>query len=147
MKKVADIGAGQTSTLDLYIKGAQTLEINPSDSARYDGVEYQDMENLTYPDASFDIVHCRNALDHTKDAQKAVEEMIRICKPGGTVFIKCWLDQADTGHKHYWNAKDDGSFEGKKNFSLKDYGFKIWYVDHGGERRYNYIQATLEKPK
>ena len=144
MKKVADIGSGPVSRLELDIKGSETLEIHSSDSGGYDDVEYQDMENLSYEDNSFDIVHCRNALDHTKNAQKALEEMIRICKPGGTVFIKCWLDQKDTGYKHYWNAKEDGTFEG--GFSLKDYGFKIHYVNHGGERRYNYIEATLEKP-
>ena len=38
-------------------------------------IEYQDMENLTYEDNTFDIVHCENALDHTEDPYKAVEEM------------------------------------------------------------------------
>lgn len=52
-------------------------------------IEYQDMENLTYLDESFDVVHCVNALDHTKNAQKALSEMKRICKTGGYIF-KTW---------------------------------------------------------
>ena len=144
MLRVADLGAGPISTLELRVKGPVTLEIVPSDIA---GAEYQDMEKLTYPDASFDIVLCRNALDHTKDALAAVKEMLRICKPGGKVFIKCWLDQKDTGHKHFWNAKEDGVFSnGLDSFDLKDFGFSVRTVINGGERRYDYIEATWEKP-
>lgn len=147
MLKVADIGGGPVSTLELSIKCPATLEVHSSDKGGYEGVEHQDMEKLTYEDESFDIVHCRNALDHTKDARAAVEEMIRICKPGGIVFIKCWLDQKETGYKHFWNAKEGGEFENDNQaFDLKNYGFKIRYVDNGGQRRHNYIEATLEKP-
>ena len=144
MLKVADLGTGKISTLELQVEGPVTLEIHPSG---LDSYEYQNMEKLTYPDNSFDIVHCRNALDHTKDAPAAVKEMLRICKPGGKVFIKCWLDQKDTGHKHYWNAKEYGIFSnGSDSFDLKDFGFDVRTVINGGERRYDYIEATWEKP-
>lgn len=133
--KIADLGAGPKSVISVY----------SSDVRDINGVEKQDMENLTYPDNSFNMVVCQNALDHTKDAEKALNEMIRICKPGGIVFIKCWLDQKDTGHKHYYNAKEDGRFEGKNTFNLTDYGFVIKYTNKGGERRYNYIEAVLIK--
>lgn len=147
MKRIADIGSSAVSRLEVDVKGSEMLYIHAYDIKEHEGVEQQDMENLTLPDDFYDIVHCRNALDHTKNAEKAVLELIRICKPGGLVFIKCWLDQKDTGGKHYWNAKEDGVFEnGATKFDLVDYGFKIWYVDHGGERRYNFIEATLVKP-
>lgn len=134
--RIADIGAGPTSM----------VEVVASDKDLIDGVQRQDMEKLTYEDNSFDVVHCRNALDHTKNALAVVKEMIRICRPGGLVYIKCWLDQKETKGHHYWSAKEDGVFtNGKTNFSLKDFGFKVRCTDLGGERRYNYIEATLEK--
>lgn len=146
MLRVADIGSGPVSRLELDIKGPVVLDIHPCDSKGFDGIEYQDMEKLTYEDCSFDIVHSRNALDHTKNALTAVKEMIRICKPGGKVFIKCWLDQKDTGHKHYWNFKEHGVFtNGKETFDLRGFGFKVRTVINGGERRYDYIEATLVK--
>ena len=43
-------------------------------------IEYQDMEKLTYEDNTFDIVHCRNALDHTNNPLRAIEEMKRVTK-------------------------------------------------------------------
>lgn len=136
--RVADLGAGN---------GESMIEIVASDKDAIVVSEQQDMEKLTYADDSFDVVHCRNALDHTADAVAAVKEMIRICKPGGRVYIKCWLDQKETKGHHYWSAKEDGMFtNGVASFDLKDLGFRIHYTDLGGERRYNYIEATLEKP-
>ena len=157
--KIADLGSGAYSTIGSYLNGVE-VDIYHSDNQdfsafckKYDFVpripiEYQDMEQLTYPDESFDIVHCANALDHTRDAAIAVEEMIRVCKPGGWVYIDSHLDQLDTGHKHYWNAKKDGVFtndNAKLLFDLKDWGFKIKFIDRGGESRYNHIIATLQK--
>lgn len=51
-------------------------------------VTKQDMRHLTYPDNSFDIVHCANALDHCPDPMQAVNEMARVCKPSGWVYLR-----------------------------------------------------------
>lgn len=156
--RIADIGSGPFSTIGSYLDGVK-VEIHHSDNQNFTRfwdkynvnplilVEYQDMEKLDYPDNHFDIVHCVNALDHTRNAYDAVKEMIRVCMPGGWVYIDCCLDQLDTGHKHYWNAKADGMFFGKYHgaFDLKDFGFDIKFIDLGGESRYNRIIATYEK--
>jgi len=73
-------------------------------------VEYQNMESLTYEDESFDIVHCVNALDHTKGARKALKEMYRICKHGGWIYLRHY---PNTGERrryrgHYWNVTENG---------------------------------------
>ena len=155
--KIADIGSGPFSTIGSYLQGVD-LKIYHSDKRDFVdfwkernitpivSIEVQNMEHMTYPDNFFDIVHCANALDHTKDAYKAVEEMIRICKPGGWVYIICNLDQLSVAGKHYWNAKQDGIFSnGTVMFDLKNFGFKIEFIDNGGETRYNQIIATLQK--
>lgn len=154
--KIADIGSGPQSKIGQSLSGVE-VKIYPSDNQDFTNfykkhnftplipIEYQDMENLTYPDSFFDIVHCANALDHTKDVRAAVEEMLRACKPEGWIYIDCCLDQMDTGHKHYWNAKEDGVLtNGIESFDLKSIGFNIDYVDYGGERRYNHIIATMK---
>ena len=155
--KIADIGSGALPKIGQYLEGVK-VTIYSSDRLHFTGtwkkyntdpqphVEYQDMEKLTYSNDFFDIVHCANALDHTRHALAAVKEMIRICKTGGWVYIDCNLDQKDTGYKHFWNAKEDGRFTNNiDTFDLKDFGFTIKYVDKGGERRYNQIIATLKK--
>lgn len=155
--RIADIGSGPLSTIGNYLDDV-IVHVYPSDNQDFSGfwkkynaipefqVEYQDMEKLEYPDGYFDIVHCENALDHTKDALSAVKEMIRVCKPGGWVYIDCNLYQLSTGHKHYWNATEEGEFiKYHEVFDLKEFGFKIKFIDNGGESRYNRIIATLQK--
>lgn len=155
--RIADIGSGPLVTIGHYLDGVD-VEVVPADKQRFAKfyekytvipffpIEHQDMESLTYPDDSFDLVHCANALDHTADAYKAVMEMIRICKPGGWIYIDCCLDQLDTGGGHHWNAKEDGAFvNARQTFSLVELGFSIKFVDNGMERRYNHIIATRQK--
>ena len=43
-------------------------------------IEEQNMTAMTYSDASFDIVHCRNALNHCADPLQAVREMVRVSR-------------------------------------------------------------------
>lgn len=98
--RVAELGAGPVSTLGDVLEGV-CVDVWPSDVL---GDEYaqmweelgveplvpvttEDMENLSYLDDFFDVVHCRNALDHTPDAYRAIGEMQRVCKPGGYVYL------------------------------------------------------------
>ncbi len=156
--KIADIGSGPFSRTGQLLDGVK-VEVYPMDQSNFDyfwekyktknifPIEVQNMEKLTYPDNYFDIVHCVNALDHTHDALAALKEMIRVCKPGGWVYINCALIQRTArGHNHFWDAEEDGSFTSKDStFNLKDYGFKIEYQDNQGDRAYNYITATYQK--
>lgn len=157
--KIVDIGSGPFSTIGSYLPGVK-VDITHCDRqdfayfwekrqmASVISVEVQNMERLTYSDESFDIVHCFNALDHTRNAREAVREMIRVCRPGGWVYINCALNQLDTGYRHYWNAKEDGVFDNKvEKFDLKDFGFEIKFVDKGGETRHNEIIVTLQKSR
>src|SRR5258708_26122191 len=43
---------------------------------------------LPFDDNSFDFVFCRYLLHHIPDAVAAMEEMKRVCKPGGIVFAQ-----------------------------------------------------------
>lgn len=108
-------------------------------------IEYQDMEYLTYPDKSFNIVHCVNALDHTVNALSALKEMIRVARD--YVYIHCVEDQLTTQRKkHYWDAKPDGTFiNATGKFNLKDYGFKVKYIPKPpGKGEYGQIIGELE---
>ncbi len=57
-----------------------------------------DAEALPFPDASFDVVYSNGVLHHTPDTAKAVAEIHRVLKPGGTAIVMLY-------HRHslyYW---------------------------------------------
>jgi len=92
-------------------------------------VQCQDMERLSYWSGSFDIVHCSNALDHTPDPIRAVLEMVRVCRPGGWVYLRhirnVGLKERYHG-PHQWNIveteyKDCRFWNADKDLLLSDY--------------------------
>jgi len=121
--RIADLGAGacclvgrrdgvevaaSDALADEYAEMWAGLSLSPEIA-----VERQDMARLAYPDESFDIVHCANALDHSADPRAAVLECARICRPGGVVYLAHIRDQARCAHYaglHGWNASRDGRF-------------------------------------
>lgn len=46
-----------------------------------------DAENLPFEDASFDLVYSHGVLHHTPDTQRAINEVHRVLKPGGTAMV------------------------------------------------------------
>lgn len=44
--------------------------------------------HLPFPDNSFDVVCCRFVLEYLPDRQEAVDEMVRVLKPGGMLLLQ-----------------------------------------------------------
>lgn len=69
--------------------------------ARAEGlaVDYRegDAENLPFPDASFDAVLSTLGVMFAPDQQKAAEELMRVCKPGGTIGMANWVPDSYIG--------------------------------------------------
>lgn len=49
-----------------------------------------DIENIPYPDASFDAVTCRFGLMFCPDPEKGASEIARVLKPGGRFALAVW---------------------------------------------------------
>lgn len=45
-------------------------------------------EDLPYKDSEFDFVYCYTVIEHVQDIEKSVDEMIRVAKVGGWIFIQ-----------------------------------------------------------
>ncbi len=60
-------------------------------------VQRMDACNLTFPDASFDFVHCLSVFHHLPDPAAALRGIARILRPGGTVYISFHLYTSETG--------------------------------------------------
>lgn len=101
---VLDIGCGPgTITLDLAalvapgrVIGLDNVE-TPLIAARAEAVARGDARtefrigdalDLPFDDASFDVVHAHQVLQHLTDPVKALQEMIRVCRPGGWIAAR-----------------------------------------------------------
>jgi len=52
-----------------------------------DGVRYEDITGLTFPDETFDCVVCMEILEHLPDYNAALAEIFRITKSGGMAIF------------------------------------------------------------
>ena len=97
--KIADIACGG-GTLSFHLKeifpeaefflgdfNSDALEIakelNGKDNFNY---SQENIYKLSYPDNSFDLVCCWQTLSWLDDPEKALNELVRITKPGGIIF-------------------------------------------------------------
>ncbi len=62
------------------------------------------MEDLPFEDASFDIVTGFNAFPYAEDPRRALAEAARVVPPGGSVFIAVWGDPNDCEALAYTSA-------------------------------------------
>lgn len=136
---VLDIGSGALS----WIKGIIPMNLIACDplAEEYENIFDYDKynqhppikvfaESIPFPDNSFDIVHCSNALDHTQNPHKAILEMERVCRPGGMILIQGVENEATKqGWKglHQWNISlktfEDAPLLGELMVSGKEKGF------------------------
>lgn len=56
------------------------------------GLRHEDSTGLSFPDSSFDAVLSFDVLEHIPDAQKALQEIARVLRPGGTLLLTAPFD-------------------------------------------------------
>ena len=108
--RVLDVAAG---TGNASIPAAQTgAEVTASDltpelleagkaRAKEAGVELDwqvaDAENLPFDDESFDVVMSSIGVMFAPHHQEAADELVRVCKPGGTIALLSWTPEGMIG--------------------------------------------------
>ncbi len=60
--------------------------------------EVGDAEDLSYPDASFDVVLSTIGVMFCPDQEKAASELLRVTKPGGKIGLASWTPDSFTGN-------------------------------------------------
>jgi SAM-dependent methyltransferase len=141
--KIAELGCGAFSLIGRKCEGVH-VDLHSSDILADEykelleeyniksNIEKEDMENLSYPDDSFDIVYCANALDHCLNPYKALQEMIRVCKKGGWVYLRHFICEGRRSRyngSHSWNVElIDGEhviWNKSIRFSLSEFPMKF----------------------
>ena len=60
-----------------------------------DGVQCQDIQRLTYPDASFDLVTSTEVCEHVADDRRGFAEIRRVLRPEGEFIFTVPIEDAD----------------------------------------------------
>ena len=76
------------------------------------------IDKAPFSDNTFDLVVAMDLIEHLDDDQTALNEMYRVCKDGGHLFITA------PAYKRMWSAHDE-SLEHKRRYSLKEIICKI----------------------
>jgi ubiquinone/menaquinone biosynthesis C-methylase UbiE len=113
--KVLDVGVGTgIFAVELMKYEADITGIDVSekmlDVARSKGVTnvvVGDAVSLDYPDESFDLVLSITALEFIKEYERAVSEMVRVCKKGGRVVVGTLGSRSLWAVKRKWAARKD----------------------------------------
>ncbi len=67
----------------------QTADLQPGYYRALDrDIQQPDATQLTYADASFDLVIANHVLEHIPDDRKAMREFYRVLKPGGQAIVQ-----------------------------------------------------------
>jgi SAM-dependent methyltransferase len=68
-----------------------------------------DIEDLKFPDASFDAAVCWSVLEHVPHPQAAIAELRRVLKPGGLIWVQLpFLFPYHESPQDYWRVTPDG---------------------------------------
>lgn len=100
-----------------------------------------DITSIPEPDASFDVVMCVEVLEHLPDPIRALRELTRLLKPGGTLIITalfCCLTHFSplfyyTGYSRYFYA-----------YRLGELGFEIEDMEWNGNY-FEYLAQELRR--
>lgn len=101
--KVVDIGCGKNK-----IKGAIGIDLDPSSDA--DIIVDIEKKSIPLADNSVDKVVSKHLLEHVEDPIRLLEEIHRILKNGGEIFVEVPHYSSyiahGLGHRHYFSYKE-----------------------------------------
>jgi len=92
--------------------GANWTSVDKFDEREFIDFHY-DIHDLQFPEESFDAIVCISVLEHVTHPQKAIEELSRVLKPGGRMFIQLPF------HYHYHASPND-------YWRVSPEGLRIW---------------------
>lgn len=99
---------------------------------------YADITALDFPDTSFDKVVAGNVIHLLDEPLKALDELNRVCKPGGMLIIPTYMNKNDKGKPSGFSStvgKAGADF--KREFTVGSY--KQFFQDAG----YRDVKITL----
>jgi len=120
---------GHTVGLDL---SQQMLEI-AAEKIKVTGIEnqvtliHESAENLPFPDASFDVVTCMEALEFMPNREQVLSELVRVLRPGGLLLITN-RQGTQTMPGKLWSEERLNDLLTRYNIEFIE--FEVWQMDY-----------------
>ena len=121
---LTEVIAEKCSELTATDFSRKMLEKAEKNCASYDNItfEYADITSLPYPDSSFDKVVAANVIHLLDDPLKALRELDRVCRPGGTLIIPTYMNKDKNGNSSaFASAVGKAGADFKKQFTPDSY--------------------------
>jgi SAM-dependent methyltransferase len=111
--RLLDAGCGSGRTLDELATYGRVSGIDLSEDAvaaarsrGHDDVHLSAVEQIPFPDMTFDAVTCLDVIEHTRDDRVTLAELLRVTRPGGLLLVTVPAYQAlwsshDVANLHY----------------------------------------------
>jgi SAM-dependent methyltransferase len=126
--RVMDLGCGRGDSVDLFRAvnpGVRWVGVDIEESPEVDGRTRADAEFVTFDgrrlpfdDASFEVVYCKQVLEHVQHPHELLREVARVLQPGG--WFAGSTSQLEAFHSH-------------SIFNWTPYGFTVAAEDAGLE--------------
>jgi SAM-dependent methyltransferase len=114
--RLLDAGCGSGRTLDELTHYGRVSGVDLSDAAvaaarrrGHPDVYVGRVEELPYPDATFDVATCLDVVEHTPDDRATLAELRRVVRPGGVLIVTVpayqalwsWHDEVNRHFRRY----------------------------------------------
>ena len=166
---VIEIGSGPVGTL-AFFPAARRVAVDPLEAfygrdpvltaLRPSGVRYcQGVgELLPCPTHHFDLAIVDNCIDHVRDVQATMDEIARVLRPGGVLYltVNCRTTRGfvvhrllsrlriDAGHPHTFTARRTSALLAKRPFRLLKLDCESWQAARDQDRSSRDRKARLK---
>lgn len=117
-KNTLDIGSGGSLYgYNRFFSNRTTVDIDPARNPEIIG----DIHNLPFKDEEFDVVLCVEVLEHVLEPKKAIQEMNRVLKKGGTLVLTTrFVYPIHDAPNDYWRFTKYGLKELFKEWDIQE---------------------------
>lgn len=91
--------------------GSEYLRPDCPPGAIVNGVRHEDVQRLSFPDGSFDLILSFEVLEHVPHEKRAFAELARCLKPSGTLFITVPFRDDLEAHEVRALLREDGTIQ------------------------------------
>ena len=112
-------GCGKLILTDLSKGMLETAEKN---LGKHDHIDYRkaDIQDLPFPDDTFDVVIANSMLYHVPDIRKGLREVRRVLKAGGTFYCTTFGEHNFTDRLAEWFRLGGEDFKPNHNFTMQN---------------------------